>query len=350
MKKIFATLSIFGAVLTASAQQELQFSQTLSNPFFFNPAAGGLSNVGEVFLSQRSQWSGIEGRPLTFYGSVNSIIDTKRDDENFALQEFNTSRKSVFTSPARTLGKKHIVGGKMYTDQIGPFRKNSVQASYAYHLPLNFEWNFGAGLSIGYSNFGIDENKAVLDEAGDAAFMSYAANSPRQNYLDAGAGLVLYSKTFLLSLSTTQLMNKQASFDGVASNSYYARHYFALVSNQFAVGTNYMLEPLAMVKMVGKAPLSYDAGMRFHYRQMGFLSVTYRSQSALAFGVGCNVLKNFRFCYSYDIAISKTRSFGAGAHELQLGILFGHKRNLEREFKKDEQERKLKEQQEKEDL
>ena len=104
-----------------------------------------------------------------------------------------------------------------------------------------------------------------------------------------------------------------------------------------------------MMKYVTNAPLSYDAGMRFHYQNIGYFSVMYRSQSALSLGIGCNLLKNFRLSYSYDLSIAKTRSFGAGAHEIQLGILFGHKRNMDKEFKKDERERKAQEQHQNED-
>lgn len=343
MKKIAVFISIFTVALTTRAQQELQFSQVLSNPYFFNPAAGGLSNVGEVFVSQRTQWSGISGRPLSFYGSINSIIDTKKGDDVHALQEFSYDRKSVYQTPDRTLGKKHIVGGKMFTDQIGPFSKNSLQVSYAYHLQLNSNWNFGAGLGLGWSNFGIDENKASLVEAGDAAFLSYAANSPRQNYIDASAGLVLYSRSLLFSFSTTQLMNSSATFDGVTSASKYNRHYSGLLSYRLPVNNDYTLEPLVVGKWVKGAPFSYDAGFRLHYQGMGFFSATYRSQNALSLGIGVNLLKNFRICYSYDLSIAKTRSFGAGSHEIQLGLIFGHKGNKSKESEKEELERKRKE-------
>ncbi len=339
MKKIITLVSIFTVVLSATAQQELQFSQVLSNPYFFNPAAGGLSSVGEAYISQRTQWTGISGRPISFYGSINSVIDTKKGDDVFANQELSSERKSIYQTPERTLGKKHILGGKMFNDQIGPFSKTAVQASYAYHLMLSPDWNFGAGLGLGWSNFGIDENKSVLTEAGDAAFMSYAANSPRQNYLDASAGLVLYSKNLLLSLATTQLMNTTATFDGVSSASKYNRHYTALVSYRLELNSDYVVEPLAIMKSVKGAPLSFDAGFRFHYQNMGFASLTYRSQNALCIGIGLNLLKNFRICYSYDLSIAKTRSFGAGSHEIQLGLIFGHKRNLSKEFNQDEKER-----------
>lgn len=355
MKKITLLFSaVIGLVSNAGAQQDLQFSQTINNPYFFNPAAGGMSNVGEVYFSNRSQWTGIEGHPQSFYGSISSIIDAKKKNSEPVLQEFNSERKSFYSTPQRTVGKKHVLGAKMYTDQIGPFKKSSFQGTYAYHLPINASWNMGVGLGIGWSNFGIDENKAVLTSAGDAAYLSYAANSPRQNYLDANAGLVFYSANTLISLSTTQLMNTNATFDGISSQSYYTRHYFALLSHRVPLGTKsdyttYSAEPFVMLKYATNSPLSWDAGMRIHYQSIGYFSVMYRSQSALSLGIGCNLLKNFRLSYSYDLSIAKTRSFGAGAHEIQLGILFGHKRNLDKEFKKDERERKAQEQHQNED-
>ncbi len=348
-KHITAYLFVAGCVLNAAAQQDLQFSQAYSNPYFFNPAAGGLMDVGEVYVSQRGQWTGVDGHPSSFYGSIVSQIDTRRGDDKYPLQEFNTAGKSFFSTPQRNLGKKHVLGGKFFSDQIGPFKKSSVQATYAIHLPISTRMNLGAGLGLGFSNFGIDPSEVSLASGGDPAYTTYLTGSSKHNFIDASAGIVMYNDKFFLSLSTTQLFNNAARFDGVSSESAYVRHYQGMVGYDLKVGMDYTLEPFAIAKFVPNAPLSFDAGARLHYSRIGFLSVSYRNQSALAIGVGCNLLQNFRFCYNYDVAIGATQHFGAGAHEIQLGFIFGHKRNLEREFKKDEQEKRRKKQAE-EDL
>jgi hypothetical protein len=45
------------------------------------------------------------------------------------------------------------------------FQKTSPYGSYAVHMPLIKSLNIGVGLSAGWSNFQIDQNKIILHES-----------------------------------------------------------------------------------------------------------------------------------------------------------------------------------------
>src|SRR5688572_1201753 len=116
---LFFALFISG---TALAQQDIQFSQTLFNPYVFNPAAAGLTNLTEMNIGMRTQWLAVEGKPQTYYANVQSQIRFKKA-KDAVLDEFNREGRSFYDSPQRTIGRKHILGGKFVSDVIGPFNK-----------------------------------------------------------------------------------------------------------------------------------------------------------------------------------------------------------------------------------
>ena len=76
---------------------------------------------------------------------------------------------------------KHVVGGRAMYESIGPFNKTSISGSYAFHLPFTKKVNFGAGIGLGWSNLGINQNRVVLYQEDDAAYNQFLGNTSSQN-------------------------------------------------------------------------------------------------------------------------------------------------------------------------
>jgi type IX secretion system PorP/SprF family membrane protein len=318
-------------------QQDIQFTQALSNPYLFNVGAAGMSNVGEFNVGMRTQWLSVDGRPVTYYASGQSQIRFGKAADK-VLGEFNTEGKSIYNSPVRTVGRKHIFGGKAMSDAIGPFAKTSALLSYAIHLPLTKKVNIGLGVGMGFSSFSIDNSKVKLSETNDGAYLSYLGSASRQNWLDMQSGFVLYNDHLYIGISGTQLLRNRTQFRGIATESNFERHWYFMGSYRFDLGEKYGLEPVLMVKNTVGSPLSLDAGARFHYYRMGWISLGYRGKSAFSAGFGINVLKQFRLAYAYEMGISNLSSYGNGSHEIHLGWVFGSRRNMEKEFREQQKE------------
>jgi type IX secretion system PorP/SprF family membrane protein len=324
-----------------AGQQDIQFTQILSNPYLVNVGAGGMSNVAELSIGTRAQWLSVEGNPVTYYASGQSQIRFAKSKT--VLDEFNTEGKSMYNSPARTIGRKHIIGGKAFSDAIGPFSRTNVSGSYAIHMPLTDKINIGLGIGLGLSSFSVDNSKVTLSDPNDGAYISYISFSDRQGFVDAQSGLVLYNDKFYIGISGTQLLKNSTRFEGVETESTFDRHFYFVGSYRFDFEQKFALEPVVTLKNTTASPLSVDAGLRLHYYRMGWLSVGYRGKTAFSAGFGFNVLKNFRVAYAYEMGIAGLRSYGSGTHEIQLGMVFGRKRNVEKELKEQEKERLIEE-------
>ncbi|MFN5785484.1 MAG: type IX secretion system membrane protein PorP/SprF [Flavobacteriia bacterium] len=324
-------------VFTSTAQQEYQFANTASNPFLLNPAAGGLTDVMQFEVTTRMQWLGYEGGPRTILLSGNSQIGIGNSGEK-ALSEFNIHDETLFEGPKVSTGKtKHILGGKIWNDAIGPFSKTSIQGSYAYHLPLTKSINIGVGLGFGYSNFRLDETKVVLHQSDDNTYAQFLGSASQQGLGDAQAGFVLYNEKFFIGLSGTQVLNNAVKLNQILTNSFFSRHYFMIAKYRIEGSGDIAIEPTAVIKYTGSSPWSVDAGARVLYRNTSWFGLQFRTNSGLIFQVGSNLIKNLYVSYAYEYSMGKIRTAGNATHEIQLGYYLGKNRNIDKELKENKE-------------
>src|SRR5438445_11328543 len=75
MKKLLlAKLILIGFHFTAGAQQKPQYTQYVFNNFLLNPAVSGIENYIDVKAGYRSQWTGLQGAPVTNYVTINAPL------------------------------------------------------------------------------------------------------------------------------------------------------------------------------------------------------------------------------------------------------------------------------------
>ena len=330
MKEIFKDMKyvyfVFSIILAGSlhAQQEALFSQYYQNPYFFNPAASGMTPTMQFDMGFRRQWAGIDGAPATIYATGHSEIQYDRNEPN-VVEPFNTKGENVFANPTNKIGRnKHVVGGKLLNDQIGPFEKNSLMGSYAYHLRFSRSTMLSMGMGIGISNYGINPDKVVLYDEDDIQYMEFFGRSANQTQLDASAGLTLYGERYAFGVASAQLLNNDLVIDQVVTSSSFGRHWSFYGMYQYDLTTDFTLEPHFMAHVVGGAPLSFNLGSRVLFNQKFWGNVAHRFGDALTVGFGMNFLKKFRFGYNFDFSTGQVQRLSSNVHEIQFGIILGN--------------------------
>ncbi len=314
---VIALLFCSGALFS---QQEAQFASGFQNPYIYNPAAGGLSSVTQIDLVARLQWVGYGGGPKTINFSGHSIVGA---GNSARLQEYNPEGKFMHARPAVTVGAlKHVVGGRIMSDEIGVFNKVGVYGSYAIHLPVTKEFNIGAGVGLGWGNHRINSNRVILADAMDDAYAAALGSTAQQHIFDANAGLVFYGKGLFFGASMTHALKNKAAFNGVETQSFYNRHYFLQLSYGLKVGKS-VLEPGVIAKFADNSPVNLDFGARFIYKNAMWLGIYGRTSNNLVFQFGTTVVENIYISYAYEHSMGKIRNAASGTHEIQLGIYIG---------------------------
>lgn len=336
MKKLLFIASILGACFTFG-QQELQITQQADNPFFFNPALGGLSSVIQLNGGYRTQWTNLTNAPSSYYFSGSSII--KSGVRNNAVEEFNADKESIYASPFNSVdGTKHVLGGKFIGDQVGPFSKTSFFGNYSYHLPFTKNTMLSLGVSAGWSNLSLNQNKVVLLDEDDSQYNQFLSSGANQNIFDLQAGIGFYGKGFHFGLSANQLLKNDVILNEIITGNSLERHLFFIGAYEINAGDDFVIEPNLMAQMTNNAPVSLAVGSRVHYKRKFYGGLLFRTSDAFSLLAGMNFARKFQVGYSYDIAVGPTRGAKGGSHEIQLGILLGNNRNIDKELKDDEKE------------
>lgn len=322
IKNILLGALTFGGTIVFG-QQEFQYSNYIHNPYLFNPAAGGLTDFTQVDLGYRNQFVSTSGNPVTPYFSGTTVLKFKKSKEE--QPTFNPDNEIMYAPPLNGVGKyKHVIGGKVVGDMIGPFRKTGIMASYAVHLPMTNKVSFGAGLGLGWNNMGVRSNQVLVLDETDNVYQNFATRWS-QNNLDMQLGLVVYTDRLTVGLSGTQLLGNKLKFSEALYKSKLNSHWMLFSSYKWSVVGDFMIEPYMMFRMVKNAPFSADLGAKFHYKYV-WLGAQYRTAQSFAVSFGLHFLKNLYLSYAFEYSAKSIRVATAGTHEVQIGFFIGNQK------------------------
>jgi type IX secretion system PorP/SprF family membrane protein len=323
IKLLIASVLTLGGTFVF-AQQEFQYSNYTQNPYLYNPAAGGLTDFTQVDLGYRNQFISSSGNPVTPYFSGTVPLYFKKAKLEQAT--FNPENKMMYAPPLNGVGKfKHVVGGKVIGDMIGPFRKTGIMASYAVHLPMTSKVSFGAGLGLGWNNMGVRSSQAIVHDETDLTYQEFSSKWS-QNNLDMQLGFVVYTDRLTVGLSGTQLLGNKLKFSDAFYKSKLNSHWMLFSSYKWAVAGDFVIEPYMMLRVVKNAPFSADLGSKFHYKYV-WIGAQYRTAQSFAVSFGLNFLKNIYLSYAFEYSAKSIRVANAGTHEVQIGFFIGKSKN-----------------------
>ena len=319
MKGRFIVLLLIMISGLAGAQQRPQYTQYIFNNYLLNPALSGMENYTDVKIGHRQQWQGINGAPTTTFVSANMVLGDKYLWRNaLSLPENGDPpmgrnyTQNYTASPAH-----HGIGIIAMNDKAGPLSFLDVTLTYAYHLQLQDALNLSLGTGVGIRRVSIDLNALSLEDPNDPA-LSNAGKA--QLKPDLNVGMWLYGARFFAGASMQQVLKQNLSFSPDYNQGREVGHYFLTAGYKLFVDDEISATPSVMLKKVGNIPISYDANLKFVFRDRFWLGGSYRKGDSFAALAGINFSNVFNITYAYDYATSRLRSYTSGSHELVLGF------------------------------
>jgi type IX secretion system PorP/SprF family membrane protein len=267
----------------AYTQQLPLTNQYVFAPGLLNPAAISVYQKMELFGLLRNQWSDVGGAPsnqmLTLNGSLKK--------------------------------NKTYLGTTIINDNIGLWNQISIYGNFAYTAKLNDDMNLDFGLAIGGIQRTFDYNRVVVKDVQDPYLTS---NSLSRFGFDGSFGVYFSYKSLKVGISSLQLFGNKLSYVVEKNKSVYAltRQLNLTAQYSFVISDEkkMKLTPIGVVRYVAdygsfssSVPLQYDFNVLFDYQKYGWLLVSYKSDYALAAGLGVHVNNAFHFGVSYDIAM-----------------------------------------------
>ena len=274
-----------------NAQQESSFSHYMYNHQAVNPGYVGAREVANFTSVLRSQWTGIEGAPLTQTLSFSGPVSAK--NVGFGLSIIN--------------------------DKIGPLSNTSFNIDLAYHLRLNRnDHRLAVGLKAGVLNYFLNLDMINTFTPNDQAFILDQEN----NFLpNIGFGFYYYTPKFYLGTAIPQMITYV--------DYQLERHFYLISGGLIEFSENFMLKPSMLIKQT-KSVAGYDLSVMAIFNQTfwvggqirnNFNEETFRSfagtgTSAL---LGIHLGKSLSLVYSYGFPSSVINNrLNATTHEVFL--------------------------------
>ncbi len=292
MKKYILSFAfILSVAYSVNAQQLPLYSQYMFNGFLLNPGIAGSVDYFPIRLTARQQWTGIKDAPSTQALSAHYLFESQK------------------------LG----VGGFVFNDKFGPLSETGIQASFAYHLPLEgINSKLGIGLAFKAFQFKFDESELVTIDDND---MAVTHGKIAKFVPDADFGLYLYGERYYVGVSATQLIQFKIDLgdSNLVDQNKIIRHYYSLAGYRFSLNDNFDVEPSVLVKGTMQSPWQVDFNVKAIYKSMYWLGVSYRSSKDLVAMVGFKV-KKFYIGYAFDYTFSNISKYSNGSHEILIGF------------------------------
>ena len=300
MKTILRIIRLFlfcGIVLQVNfslAQQLPQYTQYMYNTTALNSGYTGSNGNLEATLLHRSQWVGLEGAPT--------------------VQSFTVEGK---------LKERIGVGVGIINDDIGAADNLTVNANFAYQIPLGYTTKLALGVNAGLDILKVDYSKGIFEDTLDPLFQENL-NTTRPIF---GAGAFLHGKKWYLGLSSNNFLNSQIYSDNDATVTDRKSQYYFMGGYVFDLSQNLKFKPTVLTKHVSGAPITVDVSGNFLIKEVLTLGVAYRYDDAVSALAGFTIAKKFFVGYAYDYSIAGLRNFNNGSHEIILKYtLFNNKK------------------------
>jgi len=292
IKLISAALVILGLYSDAHAQLNPMGASLFQDQYLSNPAMAGINGGISVNLHYRNQWNSIPGAPVN-YGLTGE----------FGLGD-----------------EKSTVGLNMYNDKVGLLSRTRMVGTFAYHLPLNGQYDkLSFGVSIGFMSERVNNTNLIGDES-DPSIGSFNNQSA---YIDGDFGIAYTNKQWNVQASITNMNSflnrtKRTIAD---VGTYFAAVGYRIFEDEESYGFN--IEPKVAYRRIRGYNDILDVGAEvtlgsFENKAKGM--VVYHSSKSISGGISMIMKSRYELSGFYNMQTSALRSNSGGIFEIGLGV------------------------------
>jgi type IX secretion system PorP/SprF family membrane protein len=325
MKKFI--IVIIGALIL-SVHTKAQYLPTTGQPFQFapvyNPAFTGIDPFGDVKLAYRSQFGTYGANSPSFFNALYQFRLTQPHDAS--LNSLRTGLPSTNES-TRTMGMVHGMGVNVFDEDLGAMARKGVGISYAFHFPVTEKLMLALGTSAMVENLRVDPEKIYLGANADPdpVYQQILNGKTNNTQVNVRAGAVLYSERFYVGLSYLPVWRYDLHDAGwLTASSIYKATLQTGVS--FDLSETVALKPSIVALLNAGGRVNLDYAVKIYLRNMIWGGLMWRDTETGVAQLGYNINKTFSAAYSYEVSTGVWQ-FGAGSHELMLGIRINNFKN-----------------------
>lgn len=307
---MFRSLSFFLVFLLASSaiygQLDAQYTQYMYNTISVNPAYAGSRGVLSIAALHRSQWTRIDGAPITQTLNVHAPLGRLKN-----------------------MG----YGLSIVNDKIGIVSETTFNVDFSYTIETSYNSKLSFGIKGGGHLLDIRFSDLNQNPSGGQDLL-LAADINNKFSPNIGVGVYFRTDNFYAGLSVPSLLetehfdkNYSSSINNNGGSSYLAseRMNFYFISGYvFDINDDLKFKPAVLTKFVRGVPLQVDASATFLYNNSLSLGAAYRFGSAFSFLAGFQVSDSLMIGLAHDREISEfmNTKYTGGSYEVFIRLEF----------------------------
>ncbi len=298
MKKLIY-ISLLLLIPAGMYAQQFPFMEGYNvNPFSMTPSYAGIKNTKTVFLDYRSDWTGVDGGPVTCQLSYN---------DRFA--------------------EKVGLGIRFIYDKTDIFKQTMILGSYTYEVKIADNHFINFGLSAGFFKNSIDLGKYYNDQdfVSDAVLIYGIEKSKIKVATDISA---LYRfKNIEGGILFSNVMFGTAKYSSNTEITYKPlKNYLVHASYNYKINDRWAVKPFVLVRGGQNYPSQLELASEVRYSEKLWGSLVFRTGGIWGLGFGGEILDGILLNYSYNLS-SNVSLNTFGSHQLTLGVKLFNSKN-----------------------
>jgi type IX secretion system PorP/SprF family membrane protein len=290
MKKLIY-ISIMLTMPIGLLAQQFPFMEAYNvNPFNMTPAYAGLKSINTVFLDYRSDWTGIDGGPVTCQLSYNNRL------------------------------KNNIgIGGRFVYDKTDIFKQTMILGTYSYEVRFAENHYINFALSLGFYKNSIDLGKYFNDPyfVQDAALNNLTIKSKVKVATDISA--VYRYKDFEGGILFSNVMFGTAKYSNTDFSYKPLKNYLVHTSYTYNISERWDIKPFVLYRGGQKYPSQLELASEVKYNKKIWGLAVFRTGGIWGMGFGAEVTDGLILNYSYNLSTNVALNT-FGSHQITLGV------------------------------
>lgn len=284
--------------IASKAQQDVQFSQYMLNPIYYNSASAGLDGTTNFSAIYRLQW-------LVY----SSSFDGNRGAPSSQLLSFSTP----FLYKGIPLG----LGFNFIHDKLGEVRNLSIGFAVAYHKKLK-KGKLSIGIKPELISQTIDFTKLRFNDP-----IEPLSSNAKESQIapDLSMGVFYSKKDYIIGIGVNHILKPSFDF-GLSNSPFYFHNNLERTLNitgkyTYDVAYDIILSPSVLIKTDFKT-YTFDIGVLTTYDDKMWAGLSYRQQEAIILILGYSFMKDnmMKVGYAFDYIINEQKAKQPTSHEV----------------------------------
>ena len=289
--KLF-TLYFFNFLFSASflAQQIVHYTNYVDNIFYLNPSISSPLKK-QILVAYRNHWNTFDGAPNTSFISFQSPFS------------FNSNSKSYSS-----------IGCFLQNDNIGAFKKTSLNFSYSYSFLINERLRFSLGSFMGIQQLGLDATSLESYHPNDPVIdiSNYSILAPNLDFgftISNEKNFIAFSSKQLFKNNWRNIINSDLSKNTTS---------YLLICGKKIKFSEFILAPNLLINFSPNITPLLQLGLDIGYKNILNIGFATRNEESLVSRLKIYISENIHIAYGFELSYFSKISNGTNAHELMF--------------------------------